>query len=171
MLSSKTRRWSAAGLIFIGVLAGVIFASNFNWTTRGLANRKIDDPIVLGNQESADDAILQLQNTGRAFTAISKDLLPTVVSIGTERIVKRSNRDQDMWGDIFRDYFGREFRGQVPETQRQQGLGSGVIVSKDGYICQIAVLKPITKAKGLTWFRHLSKKSMVHFQLWRMMTC
>jgi len=134
MLSSKTRRWSAAGLIFIGVLAGVIFASNFNWTTRGLANRKIDDPIVLGNQESADDAILQLQNTGKAFTAISKDLLPTVVSIGTERIVRRSNRDQDNWGEIFRDFFGREFRGQVPETQRQQGLGSGVIVSEDGYI-------------------------------------
>ena len=133
MQASKTKMWSTAGLIFIGVIAGIIFASNFNWTSKGFASRN-DAPIVLGTQEKPSDAVLELQNTGKAFTAVSKEMLPTVVSVATSKIVKRSQRQDDFWSPIFRDFFGRENQNQQPQTERLQGLGSGVIVSKDGYI-------------------------------------
>lgn len=134
MWSAKTKVWSTAGLIFIGVVVGIIFASNFNWIPQGFATRSSNAPVILGTQDSAPEAILQLQNTGKAFTAVSKEVLPTVVSISTSKIIQRSSRDEEFWSPLLRDFFGREFRLRQPETQRQQGLGSGVIVSKDGYI-------------------------------------
>ena len=134
MSLSKTKRWSAAGFIFIGVIAGIIFTSNIDWTPKGFATRNHDKPVLLGAQETTSEAVLQLQNTSKAFTAISKEVLPTVVSIATSRIVKRTSQDSDPFGRMFREFFGREFRSQEPETQRLQGLGSGVIVSKSGYI-------------------------------------
>lgn len=134
MLSPKTKRWSTAGLILIGVIIGVIFASNFNWTPKGLANRSETRLNLDEEREPLPEAVLQLQNTGKAFTAVSKEILPTVVSIATSRIIRRSENQEDGIPNIFRDFFGREFRNQQPETQRLQGLGSGVIVSRDGYI-------------------------------------
>jgi serine protease Do len=133
MLSSKTRRWSYAGLIFIGVVLGILFASNMNWTTSGLANRNMS-PVILGSQEPIQEELLSLQNTSKAFTIISKEILPTVVSISTSRIIRRSESDNLFDDPIFRDFFGRKFLPQQPEAQKQQGLGSGVIVSNDGYI-------------------------------------
>ena len=57
---------------------------------------------------------------------------PTVVHIRTT--MTRTVRQQQM-PDIFRDFFGDDFGG-APRQQRQQGQasGSGVIISKDGYI-------------------------------------
>ena len=133
MLSTKTRRWSAAGLIFIGIIVGIIFASNFNWTPKGLASRTTA-PLALGDPSAPSDEVLQLQNTGKAFTAVSKEILPTVVSISTSKIVRRSSRQDEFWGPLLRDFFGRDNNFRQPEVQRQQGLGSGVIVSGDGYI-------------------------------------
>ncbi len=133
MWSSKTKRWSAAGLIFIGVVIGIIFTSNLDWTPKGFATRNMDTAVFDESSAPSQD-VLQLQNTGKAFTAVAKEILPTVVSVATSRIVQQSSSDNDLWGPIFRDFFGREFRNQQPETQRLQGLGSGVIVTSDGYI-------------------------------------
>jgi len=133
MRSSKTKIWSATGLVFIGVVVGIILASNFDWVPKGLASRN-DNPVILGAQGAPSEDVLKFQDTGKAFTAVSKEVLPTVVSISTSKIIKRSPREDDMWGPIFRDFFGRDFPSQLPQTQKLQGLGSGVIVSKDGYI-------------------------------------
>ena len=134
MSLSKTKRWSTAGFIFIGVIVGIIFTSNIEWTPKGFATRNHDKPVLLGAQETASEAVLQLQNTGKAFTAISKEVLPTVVSVATSRMVKRTSQDSDPFGRMFRELLPKEFRSQQPENQRLQGLGSGVIVSKSGYI-------------------------------------
>ncbi len=133
MWSSKTKRWFAAGLIFIGIVVGIIFASNFNWTTKGLASRN-NNPVILGSQQSPSEDVLRLQNTGKAFTAVSKAVLPTVVSISTSRIIKRSPADNQFFAPLFKNFFGKEFKLPQPETQRLKALGSGVIVSKEGYI-------------------------------------
>ncbi len=129
MISSRTKRWSA-GFIFIGIIIGIILTTNLNWTPKGFASRVValDEP----SQNKPSQEVLRLQDTGKAFTAVSREILPTVVSISTSRIVKRSQQEDDFWSPFFKDFFGREF--QQPETQRLQGLGSGVIVSKDGYI-------------------------------------
>ncbi|MCJ7812658.1 Do family serine endopeptidase [bacterium] len=133
MWSSKTKLWSTAGLIFIGIIVGVIFTSNFNWSPEGLAFRDVK-PVVLGAVGEPSEALLQLQDTAPSFAAVSKEIIPTVVSISTSRIVNSSPQTDNYFGPLLRDWFGREFPLQEPEQQRLQGLGSGVIVSSDGYI-------------------------------------
>ena len=71
------------------------------------------------------------------FAPVVKRVLPTVVNISSSKVVKTPAQFQQMPDDpIFRQFFGNEFgRGSnVPREQREQGLGSGVIVSPEGYI-------------------------------------
>ncbi|HSV52668.1 MAG TPA: trypsin-like peptidase domain-containing protein [Burkholderiaceae bacterium] len=60
-----------------------------------------------------------------SFAAAAKNASPAVVSINTSKAAERDPRSNDPW---FRFFFGE--RGNQP----QAGLGSGVIVSQDGYI-------------------------------------
>ncbi len=133
MLSSKTKLWSTAGLIFIGIVIGVVLTSNLNWSPEGLASRDVK-PVVLGAIGEPSEALLNLQETTPSFAAVSKEILPTVVSISTSRIVNRSSQSDDYFGPLLRDWFGQEWPFQVPDQQELRGLGSGVIVSSDGYI-------------------------------------
>lgn len=68
------------------------------------------------------------------FSYAAELATPAVVHIRTT--MTRTVRQQQI-PDIFRDFFGDEFgRGQQGPSRRQQGQasGSGVIISKDGYI-------------------------------------
>jgi serine protease Do len=72
------------------------------------------------------------------FAPIVKKVLPTVVNVSSTKTLKTSN---DLEGqlpddDFFRQFFGGSLRGtpQMPRQQRERGLGSGVIVSPEGYI-------------------------------------
>lgn len=70
-----------------------------------------------------------------SFAPIVKKVAPSVVTISSTRVIKgqRTNPllDDPFWGRFFN---GPDSQGRGPRTQRQQGLGSGVIVSADGYI-------------------------------------
>jgi serine protease Do len=65
------------------------------------------------------------------FAPVVKAVLPAVVNISATKIVKTSELGED-------NPFGRMFPGfglQMPDRpQRQEGEGSGVIVSSDGYV-------------------------------------
>ncbi len=61
------------------------------------------------------------------------------VNISTTKVVKGFRRSLPFPGREFRDFFGEEFFrrffGEIPERElRQRSLGSGVVVSEDGYI-------------------------------------
>jgi serine protease Do len=77
------------------------------------------------------------------FAPVVKAVVPTVVSIKSSKVVQtglrgqRGQRGQQDQLDPFRQFFGDQFGGQfpnIPEEQRSEGLGSGVIVSPEGYI-------------------------------------
>ncbi|WP_138506050.1 Do family serine endopeptidase [Spirosoma lacussanchae] len=68
------------------------------------------------------------------FSTAAEAVTPTVVHIRTT--MTRTVRQQQV-PDIFREFFGDEFGGQGggrPRRQQGQASGSGVIISKDGYI-------------------------------------
>jgi len=68
------------------------------------------------------------------FSTAAEAVTPMVVHIRTT--MTRTVRQQQM-PDIFREFFGDEFGGQGrgrPQRQQGQASGSGVIISKDGYI-------------------------------------
>ena len=71
-----------------------------------------------------------------SFAPAVKKTLPAVVNISSSRVVRTpAGREMPMdpfFRQFFGDEFGRQFR--VPRERREQSLGSGVIVSPNGYI-------------------------------------
>lgn len=75
------------------------------------------------------------------FASVVKKDLPTVVEISSTKISKVPTGFSGQMPDdpLFRQFFGDDFNGQfsapqqAPE-QREEGLGSGVIMTPDGYI-------------------------------------
>jgi serine protease Do len=72
------------------------------------------------------------------FALIVKEVLPAVVTISSSKVVKTpaGGGQFPMDDPVFRQFFGGDFGQQfsAPRQQREHGLGSGVIVSPNGYI-------------------------------------
>jgi len=69
------------------------------------------------------------------FAPVVKSALPTVVNISTSRLVKAQQMSPMFNDPFFRQFFGGDDRqGNAPRQQREHSLGSGVIVSPEGYI-------------------------------------
>ncbi|MFA6789386.1 MAG: Do family serine endopeptidase [Arcobacteraceae bacterium] len=71
-----------------------------------------------------------------SFHDLIKDSINSVVNIAAKKHVTRtSNIPSQMLNDPFlRKFFGEEFDNLFNENRIQRSLGSGVIISKDGYI-------------------------------------
>ena len=73
-----------------------------------------------------------------SFAPVVKQAKLAVVSIAATKVVKANNGDEGLspfFDDPrFREFFGQRGQSGKPRQQRQQGLGSGVIVGTDGYI-------------------------------------
>ena len=73
-------------------------------------------------------AVDQLRGMSAGFEAVAKAVIPSVVTITSERMVRPAEQSP------FNDPMFRRFFGDPQQQQRQRGLGSGVIVSADGSI-------------------------------------
>ncbi len=83
--------------------------------------------------------------TGTEFTELATQSGPAVVNINTEKTVKTSNAPDDFFNEMFRglppgfeQFFGPFQQGPKSRSKRhqpkQKSLGSGFIISSDGYI-------------------------------------
>ncbi len=75
------------------------------------------------------------------FAPIVKRAMPAVVNISSSKVVKNEGQEGGQGGQgMFNDPFFRQFFGgrmpqqEQPRSQRATSLGSGVVVSSDGYI-------------------------------------
>ena len=84
----------------------------------------------------SDQSIDLLTRTGRAMAEVTAAVKPAIVNISTTRTVKISGGTDPFFDDpFFRRFFGDQFgRQKQPKEHKSSGLGSGVIVSSDGYI-------------------------------------
>src|SRR6202790_470675 len=107
------------------------------------ASQKFFTPGVHISMKLADPA----EGPSRTgFAPVIKTVLPDVVNISTSKVVKASDHPdmQDGMPDgmppFFQQFFGQQFgpnsenRSPRERDQREDSLGSGVIVSPDGYI-------------------------------------
>lgn len=123
-------------LVLIALLSSAVTLGAYNL----LGFNKRD---VVFTESSVSSPLTRLASlTGNAPTGAPGDFAyaaeaasPTVVHIRTT--MTRTVRQQQM-PDIFRDFFGDEFGGQSqggrPRREQGQASGSGVIISKDGFI-------------------------------------
>ena len=72
----------------------------------------------------------------RGYADLVDQLLPSVVSIATSQVIERKTSslpelpEGHPFNDMFEDFFGN----QMPKRENLTGLGSGFIISKEGYV-------------------------------------
>jgi serine protease Do len=89
--------------------------------------------FVLASGNGLDGPDIQsLQRVNGAYERIAQAVLPSVVAIQTTQVI-HVQQNPFFSDPFFRQFFGNMFPN-APQTQRERGLGSGTIVSPDGYI-------------------------------------
>lgn len=86
--------------------------------------------VAQNEQSQIRNAIPQGRTPG-SFAELADQLAPAVVNISTRQRVQVSNMNP-FAGTPFADLFGGQQRG--PQTREAQSLGSGFIISADGYV-------------------------------------
>jgi len=83
----------------------------------------------------SEQSVESLTRIGKAMAEISAAVKPAIVNISTTRTVKISGGTDPFQDDpFFRHFFGDNFGRRQPKEQKSAALGSGVIVSSEGYI-------------------------------------
>lgn len=97
-------------------LANVAFAFNFD-----------EMPSVKSRQTPANGAIY-------SYNAAINEVKKSVVNISTQKKVQNNLSSHPMFSDPFFQQFFGDFYNNMPKDRVERSLGSGVIISKDGYI-------------------------------------
>src|SRR5579872_3580225 len=122
--SFNIRRSTAVLFTVIALLAGGLITSiTMNHTV----------PIFVSNAHAAGYD----QGPLTSFAPMVKHVMPAVVNISSSKVVRNTSQDMNGLFDdpMFRRFFGDQVpRQRMPREQRAESLGSGVIVSPDGYI-------------------------------------
>ncbi len=121
----RNKKWFMAA---IPALAGVMLLTLFCMDRGGkLFGASGESPLKSGG---AVAEAVRVQDAFRKVFDLNKN---KVVYISTEQTVKI--RQNPFLNDpFFREFFGNPGQGQ-PRTQKRTGLGTGFILSADGYIC------------------------------------
>jgi len=123
----KVQIWASAVAVGAMLIGGGVIAKTSGTST------KLERPIFAPAVKSAAMAA----PLAASYSPLIKEALPEVVSITSSRVVKHSADEMNpMFDDpFFRQFFGdKQPRSREPQQEKQQGLGSGVIVGTNGYI-------------------------------------
>ncbi len=108
---------------------GLVVSSSLNWTRPSRAQAQTSKP---------QEAVASTVARPASFAELAKKLSPSVVNIKVVKVEKVGFNRPEMEipdgpaGDLFKRFFHE--MPQAPESRRTQGAGSGVIISKDGYV-------------------------------------
>ena len=129
--------WAQVVLVaFIGILS-IQCSQN---PTQPSANQETTAQPTIAHAAETAPAIkvsAPLLASNETFIKVAKDAMASVVNISaTKRTTIQGQQNPFLDDPFFRRFFGEEFekRFQQPRERQEQGLGSGVIVSEDGYI-------------------------------------
>jgi serine protease Do len=108
-------------------LSGLLVASELHWI----------GSVDAANPGTNPQGALAAPARPDSFTDLARALGPTVVNIKVTKVQKTEGRawpqmPEGPFGELFKRFF--EEMPQRPRQFRQQGSGSGVIISQDGYI-------------------------------------
>ena len=128
----QIRRWLATVVVLLAIAGGVLLANGWkSWTGHSVYGASGLPVTVSGNT-----APVSLGSFTNGFASVLKPALPAVVNIHTSKLVKPQGGNlSPFFNDpFFRQIFGDQFGQMKPEPEREQSLGSGVIISADGTI-------------------------------------
>ena len=122
MISKKKQTYRILIFITVWLISGLIFSLNPGLSSHSYAQ----------DSKVSEQSIDILTKTGQAMAEIAEAVKPAIVNISTTRTIKIQGRDQFLDDPFFKRFFGDQFK--MPKERKTAGLGSGVIVSSDGYI-------------------------------------
>lgn len=111
-----------------GLVLGLLISAKAGWAPRVVHA----GPVF---QVAKSEPLVDASSLAQGFRPIVKKALPAVVNISTTKVVRSERMGPFPFFDdpFFRDFFGFGW-DWVPRERRERSLGSGVIVSPDGYI-------------------------------------
>jgi len=125
--------------VVVTTLAGVVIAGSaaLAWSEelgKSSESTRTSINVPLDEKEVPRDTLPQ-----GSFAPVVQKVAPAVVKIETTTTVKTASMPgmPDSNDPFWQQFFGRQFqfgRGGQPAPQHEHGVGSGVIVTKDGYI-------------------------------------
>src|SRR6266852_5171026 len=135
MIISNKKFGSWLLVLGTGAAALVVSSRAFDWSLGGPKAVKTTVPILVNEAPVARETRMT-----SSFAPVVKRVAPSVVNVFTTKTVKNPYPEMMPFFDdpFFRRFFGEPFGGEQPRRQprkfKERSLGSGVIVSKDGYI-------------------------------------
>ncbi len=126
MISKKTWYTAALFILAIGIVIGLVLSSHL-----GIVN------LIPGKSQVSSKSIEVLTQLSEALSDVATVATPSVVNISTTRVIKSPEGAPFEFFDdpFFRRFFGDQYpHPNVPRERKEQSLGSGVIVSENGYI-------------------------------------
>jgi serine protease Do len=129
MSEIHVRRWAAAIFLVMALIVGGVIG------TLATAKTQHTVPMFVNTKSFGGGGSVSFEN---GFTPVVEKVLPAVVNISSTKVVKVPGGNPNPFLDdpFFRQFFGRNFGNtpRGPQQEREHSLGSGVIVSADGYI-------------------------------------
>ncbi|MDR3238225.1 MAG: trypsin-like peptidase domain-containing protein [Spirochaetia bacterium] len=119
----KTKQVLIAIAIVSSALAGVYLF--------GAKSSFLDEANQPSPLKTKDDSTV-IHEMQKAYQRIYEDYKDSVVFISTEKTVKMQQNNPFADDPFFKQFFGNQ---QGPSTRKAHGLGTGFILSSDGYIC------------------------------------
>ncbi len=123
------------GMITLGVIIGVVLTTGFNMDSKTIAG-PAGEKIYTEAESAPSGTTMTVANfnPNSMFVDNVKKVRPAIVSIYT---IKNVKIQQNPFFFFFRDFPGQmpndQFHNKQPEM-KEKGLGSGIIISSDGYI-------------------------------------
>jgi serine protease Do len=124
----------------IGLLLAAVVGAAATVLAGGAVGAAADSPVT----RIPIYVAAQAQTTGSTggiatdgYAPMVRRVLPSVVNISSSRVrttQQRRGAPGTPGVDPFREFFGDRFAPPPPQERREQGLGSGVVVSPEGYI-------------------------------------
>ena len=117
--------------LILGIAAGTVVTAK----TR-LLNEKapVVPKVIVAESPPVPNGNISFES---GFAPIISKVVPAVVNISSTKVVDNPQTDEPFFSDpLFRQFFGNQFPQQfnMPKQQRAEALGSGVVISADGYI-------------------------------------
>ena len=119
----------------VGVMSGATTFGAFNYFN--VKNQDSDFNYFASKNSDAKYASFNMAGVGDDFVKAAKMTVPAVVSIKNFSNKKTRGNEQDMFDLFFGNPFGgnpKQQQQQTPPPNMPTGMGSGVIISPDGYI-------------------------------------
>jgi serine protease Do len=129
----KERKWMMTALLALALMVGAVAGSYVTAKSHGLpfgSGQAV--PMYMAKSDTHPDGRAALLTS---FAPVVKPATAAVVNISSSKTVRNDGGGplSPFFNDpFFRQFFGHQFN--IPRERREQSLGSGVIISPDGYI-------------------------------------